>query len=228
MIGFLLMLFSLWFSRNIDKYRFILDKFFIIKNFGSFTEKANIGLRLVGHTDLWSKNDIIPQKKNHCQCPKQAVNCQDILFHNTITCWLISRYWYYLLKNLLDLRENLPHNPYREYQLNPHNFLVHKVNMCMYNEDYFLFLVENCLEIHLYKKQHVSKTKNSPKWWLTPDTTLESLQRRQPSNLLLIFGTIFLNNIYQSKRTRKLVYTYFIKHFDKTIVWKMFQILSTN
>ena len=56
-MGFLLMLFSLCFSRNIGKDRFILDKFFTIKNFDFFTKKSNIGLRLVGHIDLWSKND---------------------------------------------------------------------------------------------------------------------------------------------------------------------------
>ena len=57
MMGFLLMLFSLCFSRNIGKDSFILDKFFTIKNFDFYTKKSNIGLRLVGHIDLWSKND---------------------------------------------------------------------------------------------------------------------------------------------------------------------------
>ena len=55
MMEFLLMLFSLCFSRNIGKDSFILDKFFTIKNF--YTKKSNIGLRLVGHIDWWSKND---------------------------------------------------------------------------------------------------------------------------------------------------------------------------
>ena len=57
MMGFLLMLFSLCFSQNIGKDRFVLDKFFTIKNFDFLTKKSNIGLRLVGHIDLWSKND---------------------------------------------------------------------------------------------------------------------------------------------------------------------------
>ena len=47
MMGFLLMLFSLCFSRSIGKDRFLLDKFFTIKNFDFFMEKANIDLRLV-------------------------------------------------------------------------------------------------------------------------------------------------------------------------------------
>ena len=55
-MGFLLMLFSLCISCNIDKDRFILDKFFTIKNFNFFTKKSNNGLRLVGHIDLWSEN----------------------------------------------------------------------------------------------------------------------------------------------------------------------------
>ena len=54
MMGFLLMFFSLWFSH---KDRFILNKYFTIKIFEFFTKKANIGLRLVRHIDLWSKND---------------------------------------------------------------------------------------------------------------------------------------------------------------------------
>ena len=58
MMGFLLMLFSLTcYSRNIGKDRFILEKIFTIKNFEFFTKKLNIGLRLVRHIDLRSKND---------------------------------------------------------------------------------------------------------------------------------------------------------------------------
>ena len=55
MMGFfLLMLFSLCISRNIGKDRFTLDKFFTIKKFDFSTKKNNIGLRLIGHLDLWS------------------------------------------------------------------------------------------------------------------------------------------------------------------------------
>ena len=56
MMGFLLMLLSLCFSRNIGKNRFILENFFTIRNFDFYTKKSNIGLRLVGHIGLWSKN----------------------------------------------------------------------------------------------------------------------------------------------------------------------------
>ena len=51
------MLFSLRFSRNIDKDRFIFDKFFTIKMFDFSTKKINIGLRLIEHLDLWNYND---------------------------------------------------------------------------------------------------------------------------------------------------------------------------
>ena len=51
---FLLMLFSLFVSRNIDKDRFIFDNFFTIKKFNISTKKNNIGLRLIGHLDLWN------------------------------------------------------------------------------------------------------------------------------------------------------------------------------
>ena len=51
------MLFSLCFSRNIDKDRFISDKFFTIKKFDFSTKKINIGLRLIEHLDLWNYND---------------------------------------------------------------------------------------------------------------------------------------------------------------------------
>ena len=51
---FMLMLFSLCFSRNIDKDRFIFDKFFTIKKFNFSTKKTNIGLGLTGHLDLWN------------------------------------------------------------------------------------------------------------------------------------------------------------------------------
>ena len=57
MMGFLLMLFSICFSCNTGKDSFILDKFFTIKSFDLYTKKFNIGLRLAGHINLWSKND---------------------------------------------------------------------------------------------------------------------------------------------------------------------------
>ena len=57
MMGFLFMLFLLCFSRNVRKDNFILDKFLTMKNFDFHTKKSNIGIRLVGHIDLWSKND---------------------------------------------------------------------------------------------------------------------------------------------------------------------------
>ena len=51
---FLLMLFSLCSSRNINKDRFIFDKFFTIKKFDFSIKKNNIGLGLIGHLDLWN------------------------------------------------------------------------------------------------------------------------------------------------------------------------------
>ena len=57
LIGFLITLCSLCFCRNIAKDNFIIDKFFTIKKFDIFTQKNNIGLRLLGHLDLWTEND---------------------------------------------------------------------------------------------------------------------------------------------------------------------------
>ena len=50
----LLMLFSLCFSRNIDKDRFVFDKLFTIKKFDFSTKKNNICLRLIGRLNLWN------------------------------------------------------------------------------------------------------------------------------------------------------------------------------
>ena len=55
--GFSVTLCSLCFCRNIAKDKFIIDKFFNIKKFDYFTKKTNIGLRWIGHLDLWTEND---------------------------------------------------------------------------------------------------------------------------------------------------------------------------
>ena len=55
--GFSVTLGSLCFCRNIAKDKFIIDKFFNIKKFDYFTKKTNIGLRWIGHLDLWTEND---------------------------------------------------------------------------------------------------------------------------------------------------------------------------
>ena len=56
LIGFVVTLSSLCFCRNIAKNNFIVDKFLTIKKLDFFTKKNNIGLRLIGHLDLWTKN----------------------------------------------------------------------------------------------------------------------------------------------------------------------------
>ena len=39
---------------TIAKEELFIDRYFSIKKFGSFAKKTNIGLRLMGHLDLWS------------------------------------------------------------------------------------------------------------------------------------------------------------------------------
>ena len=56
LIGVLVTLCSLCFCRNIAKDKFIINKFFTIKKFDFFTKNTNIGLRLIGHADLWTEN----------------------------------------------------------------------------------------------------------------------------------------------------------------------------
>ena len=68
MIGFLVILCSLRFCRNIAKDKFIIDKFFIIKKFD--LKKNNTGFRLMAHLDLWTENyktEVKPllEKKNY-------------------------------------------------------------------------------------------------------------------------------------------------------------------
>ena len=63
LIGFLVTLSSLCFCRNIDKDKFMIDRFFTIKKFDFFTKNTNIGLRLIRHLDLWTENGKTDVKK---------------------------------------------------------------------------------------------------------------------------------------------------------------------
>ena len=56
LIGFLVTLSSLCSCHNIAKDNFIVDKFLTIKKLDFFMKKINIGLRLIGHLDLWTEN----------------------------------------------------------------------------------------------------------------------------------------------------------------------------
>ena len=60
LIGFF---YSLCFCRNIAKYKFMIDKFLTVKKLDPFTKRTNIGVRLIGHLDLWiAKNFGIKEK----------------------------------------------------------------------------------------------------------------------------------------------------------------------
>ena len=60
LIGFL---YSLCFCHNIAKDKFKIDKFLTVKKLYPFTKRTSIGLRLIGHLDLWvTKNFDIKEK----------------------------------------------------------------------------------------------------------------------------------------------------------------------
>ena len=45
---------TLCFCHHIAKEEFFIDRFFRFKKFDLSTKKINIGLRLIGHLDLWN------------------------------------------------------------------------------------------------------------------------------------------------------------------------------
>ena len=102
MMGFLLMLLSLCFSRNIGKNRFILENFFTIRNFDFYTKKSNIGLRLVGHIGLWSKNGKSEVKlfENHGACWDYLDIIALVLWSDVQELWR----WHYLLREIYHSR----------------------------------------------------------------------------------------------------------------------------